>query len=206
MGKIVSFQQKRLSTRHLILLVPVTHFKLPFHQSAQVQLMLHSLPCFPGTSDASPPSSCVGTSCPTTLSVLQGNTPLPPPTSPYAPRPTTDSLLHTDNLPKLCFLQDLISKCYGCGNKFTDEMKIPPRDLICKFKKKRERLICGQWVPGWKMAWCYFHLNINCLQLGRSTIEACDVYILSVIMAQLTDIYTKYLIKSGWWHCMKKNY
>ena len=161
--------------------------------------------CFPGTSDASPPSSCVGSSCPTTLSVLQGNTPLPPP-SPYAPRPTTDSLLHADNPPMLCFLQGLISKCYGCGNKFTDEIKIPPRDLICKFKKKRERLICGQWVPGWKMAWCYFHLNINCLQLGRSTIEACDVYIPSVIMAQLTDIHTKYLIKSGWWHCMKKNY
>ena len=41
------------------------------------------------------------------------------------------------------------------------------------------------------MAWCYFHLNINCLQLGRSTIEACDVYIPSVIIAQLTDILLK---------------
>ena len=163
--------------------------------------------CFPNTSDASSPSSCVGSSCPTALSVLQGNTPLPPPTSPYAPRPTTGSLLHADNPPMLCFLQGLILKCYGCGNKLTDEMKIlPMADLMCKFKKKRERLICGQWVPGWKMAWCYFNLNINCLQLGRSTIEACDVYIPSVIMAQLTDIHTKYLIKSGWWHCMKKNY
>ena len=68
--------------------------------------------CFPGTSDASPPSSCLGSSSPTALSVLQGNTPLPQPTSPYAPRPTTDSLLHADNPPMLCFLQGLISKCY----------------------------------------------------------------------------------------------
>ena len=190
-----SFQQRRLSTRHLIISVPATHFKLPFHQTAQVQVMLHF-----------PPSSCLGSSPPTALSVLQGNIPLPPPQSPYAPRPTTDSILHPDNPPMLCFLQGLISKCYGCGNKFADDMKIPPRDLICKFKKKRERLICGQWVLGWKMAWCYFHLNINCLQLGRSTIEASDVYIPRVIIVQLTDIHTTYLIKSGWWHYMKKSY
>ena len=141
---------------------------------------------FPGTRDASLPSSCLGSSPPTALSVLQGSIPLPPPQSPYAPRPTTDSILHPDNPPMLSFLQGLISKCYGCGNKFADDLKIPPRDLICKFKKKRDRLICGQWVPGWKMAWCYFHLNINCLQLGRSTIEASDVYIPRVIISQLT--------------------
>ena len=33
---------------------------------------------FPGTRDASLPSSCLGSSPPTALSVLQGNTPLPP--------------------------------------------------------------------------------------------------------------------------------
>ena len=43
-GEDVSFQQRRLSTRHLILLVPVTQVKLPFHQGLQVQLILHSLP------------------------------------------------------------------------------------------------------------------------------------------------------------------
>ena len=161
---------------------------------------------FPGTRDASLPSSFLGSCPPTALSVLQGNTPLPQLQSPYAPRPTTDSILHPDNPPMLCFLQGPISKCYGCGNKFADDLKIPPRDLICKFKKKRERLICGQWVPGWKMAWCYFHLNINCLQLGSSTIEACDVYIPRVIISQFIDIHTAYLIKSGWWHCMKKSY
>ena len=151
----------------------------------------------PSTRDAAFPSSCLGASIPTALSVIQGNTPPPPIQNGYVPvpKPTTDSLLHSDNPPMLCFLQGLISKCYGCGNKFTDDMKIPLRDLICKFKKKRERLISGQWVPGWKLSWCYFHLNVNCLQLGRSTIEACDVYIPRVIMAQLTDIHRTYLNK-----------
>ena len=61
--------------------------------------------CFLGTSDASPPSNCLGSSSPTALSVLQGNTPLPPPTSPYASRPTTDSLLHADNPLMFMFLK-----------------------------------------------------------------------------------------------------
>ena len=81
------------------------------------------------TRDAAFPSSCLGSSLPTALSVIQGNTsPPPPPQNGYilVPRPTTDSLLHSDNPPMLCFLQGLISKCYGCGNKFTDDMKTPP--------------------------------------------------------------------------------
>ena len=82
----------------------------------------------PSTRDAAFPSSCLGSSLPTALSVIQGNTPPPPIQNGYVPvpRPTTDSLLHSDNPPMLCFLQGLISKCYGCGNKFTDDMKIPP--------------------------------------------------------------------------------
>ena len=46
MGKMFSFQQRRLSTRHLIISVPATHFKLPFHQTVQVQVMLHFLQAF----------------------------------------------------------------------------------------------------------------------------------------------------------------
>ena len=72
--------------------------------------------------------------------------------------------------------------------EFQDDMKIPPKDLISKFKKKRQRLICGQWVPGWKMAWCYFNLNMNYLQMVRSKIEACDVEM--IVTAEAQTIFT----------------
>ena len=74
-------------------------------------------PCFQEISDDSLSPTCVGSTSPTALSFLKGNTPVPPATSPCTHKPTTDSLLHGDNPPMLCFLQGLISKCYGCGNK-----------------------------------------------------------------------------------------
>ena len=108
-----------------------------------------------------------------------------------------------ENSPLLCFFQGLIKRCYGCNRLFKDKLRDPPRDLIVKFKVKRPRCINNKWIPGFKDSWAYFHLNLNCMRLGRSTIELQDVYMNTDIFMQLNEAHKDYLRQKGWWQDMR---
>ena len=84
-----------------------------------------------------------------------------------------DSL--NNNPPLLCFLYGTMVRCQGCRTKFTENMRIPPNDLLVKMLVVKPRLIKGKWVPGWQKSWGYFHLNINCLQRHLSFVEVEDI-------------------------------
>lgn len=110
------------------------------------------------------------------------------------------------NPPLLCFLNGSqnVSICYGCKKKFEPKLRNPPNDLICKMLVLRDRLISSVWVPGWRRTWGYFHLSIECLRRGRTTIEAGDIYIPNEIIHKLRDEHVDFLRKKGWWHIMRR--
>ena len=85
-------------------------------------------------------------------------------------------------------------------------MRKPPKDLICKFKVKGPIFINNKWIPGWKFTWTYFHLSLNCMQLGRRTIEASYVYISNEIFKQLKVSHKDWLMKKDWWNVMKHRF
>ena len=114
------------------------------------------------------------------------------------------SVFHTDNPPLLCFLAGMkIKSCFGCKNKFLDNDRVPPNDMVLKLQVVRDRLINNKWVPGWKKTWGYFHLNINCLKLEKSILEVDDIYIPTDTRVNLTPLHIEKLQKMGWWKRIK---
>ena len=117
---------------------------------------------------------------------------------------TTVNLYNRENTPLLCFLAGHnIKQCYGCKNKFGQNMQSPPNDLILKLQVIRDRLVDNKWVPGWKKSWGYFYTNINCLKLEKSILEVEDIYIPNDTRLQLTPAHVKKLEAMGWWTRVK---
>ena len=109
--------------------------------------------------------------------------------------------------PLLAFLAGFnIRSCYGCKGKFGPQNRETPLDLILKVKVKRDRLIKGQWLPGWKYSWGYFHLDLNCVKLICPTVEINDIYVPNDVRDQLTPQHIQMLQKKGWWAKMRRRY
>ena len=134
--------------------------------------------------------------------------PAPPP----SPRPGTSgttalgrALGLNDNPPLLTFLHGFkISICYGCKSKFGPPLRQSPNDLIIKMQVKRDRLVNGKWIPGWKKTWAYFHLAVSCLKLEKSVLEIEDIYIPNETRDTMTAGHIEKLQKMGWWEKMKR--
>ena len=83
-------------------------------------------------------------------------------------------------------------------------MQTPPNDIIIKMQVVRDRLLNNTWVPGWKRSWGYFHLNINCLKLEKSILEAEDIYIPTDTRVNMKPVHINKLKAIGWWDRVKK--
>ena len=81
--------------------------------------------------------------------------------------------------------------------KFGPQNRETPLDLILKVKVKRDRLIKGQWLPGWKYSWGYFHLDLNCVKLICPTVEIEDIYVPNDVRDQITPQHIQMLQKKG---------
>ena len=99
-----------------------------------------------------------------------------------------------------------IRSCYGCKGKFGAQNRDKPMDLILKLKVKRDRLIKGKWVPGWRYSWGYFHLDLNCVKLHFPTVEIEDIYLPNDMREQLTPEHVQLLEKKGWWTKIRRRY
>ena len=99
-----------------------------------------------------------------------------------------------------------IRTCYGCKGRFGAQHRDKPMDLILKLKVKRDRLIKGKWVPGWKYSWGYFHLDLNCVKLHSPTVEIEDIYLPNDMREQLTPEHIQLLEKKGWWTKIRRRY
>ena len=71
---------------------------------------------------------------------------------------------------------------------------------------KREKMIDGKWMHGWKDEWAYFQLNLNCMRLGRGTIEPTDMYVPTDTYMHLILEHKDFLRTRGWWHHLKQGY
>ena len=126
--------------------------------------------------------------------------------APTASRPALAEMnvFSRDNPPLLCFLAGMkIKSCYGCKNKFGENDKNPPNDMVLKLQVVRDRFINNKWVPGWKKTWGYFHLNTNCLKLEKSILEVDDIHIPTDTRPNLTPAHIEKLQKMVWWNRMK---
>ena len=99
-----------------------------------------------------------------------------------------------------------IRTCYGCKGRFGAQHRDKPMDLILKLKVKRDRLIKGKWVPGWKYSWGYFHLDLNCMKLHSPAVEIEDIYLPNDMREQLTPEHIQLLEKKGWWTKIRRRY
>ena len=110
-----------------------------------------------------------------------------------------------ENPPLLTFLHGFkISICYGCKSKFGAKLRESPNDLIIKMQVKRDRLVNGKWIPGWKKTWAYFHLAVSCLKLEKSVLEIEDIYVPNETRDTMTAGHVAKLQNMGWWDKVKK--
>ena len=110
------------------------------------------------------------------------------------PTRNTRTPYEDSNPPTIILLPPRVKKCYGCRNKFTDNHRKPPKNLIFTMKAFRDDVPVVPFRP----ARTFFHLNLNCLRLERSTIDEPDIIMHLDTYRKLDQEHLDVLKSKGW--------
>lgn len=92
------------------------------------------------------------------------------PTAPVRPKPSVGVFTFA----RMQFLDNRVSKCYGCGGdlKPGGQIPSPPGDLIATTRLHRQFYKNGQHQTSPIVSSVYFHLNLYCLQRGYGSFHS----------------------------------
>ena len=121
-------------------------------------------------------------------------------TSPLAsqppPQPSTPVMAEESTPFNLCFIAGNISKCAGCGNKYTKPV-IPPHDLCIQHREWRSFTPSGGGSQQSKFAPAYYHVNLPCVRRNWINFQPWELVISPETSAKLTPIHRSHLASLG---------
>ena len=115
------------------------------------------------------------------------------------------SSIHTDEDDyEITFLQGLISKCYGCGNKFSNHNRQTPYDVVIRHLEVRpvyDRQTNGWYLPpGNKKSNAYYHIDSKCVQRVHKLFDKTSVKIPVEVQAVLSEGHKEVLRVAGFYN------